>query len=74
MGLSPSRRRAPKTDTERARAEIACRLHLKDLRRAHSHAPPDLAIPSRSIPARIDAEPWASFCTSPAQLCAELAE
>jgi hypothetical protein len=74
MGLSPSRRRASSADTRSAAAEKACRLHLKDLRRAHSHPPADLVIASRSIPGRIAAAPWASFCTSPAQLCAELAE
>ena len=74
MGLSPSRRRASSADTARAACEKACRLHLKDLRRAQSAPPPDLVIASRSIPRRIDPEPWASFCTSPAQLCAELAE
>ena len=74
MGLSPSRRRASTIDTARVNAQNACRKHLKDLRRAHGQPPPQLVIPSRSIPARIPAEPWASFCTSPAQLCAEFAE
>jgi len=74
MGLPPSRRRLDKADTARAKAEKACRKHLNDLRRAHGLPPPPLIIPSRSIPARIPAEPWASFCTSPAQLCVELAE
>ena len=74
MGLPPSRRRAPDADTDRVKVENACRKHLKDLRRAHRQPPPELAIRSRSVPARIDPAPWASFCTSPAQLCAELAE
>jgi hypothetical protein len=74
MGLSASRRRLSSADTARAAAQNACRKHLKDLRRAHCQPPPDLAIPRRSIPARIDAEPIASYCTSPDQLCAELAE
>ena len=74
MGLPPSRRRTPDPDTARVKAERACRRHLKDLRRAHPQPPLELVLPSRSVPRRIDPEPWASFCTSPAQLCAELAE
>jgi hypothetical protein len=74
MGLPPSRRRASNPDTAHAVAEKACRQHLKDLRRAHSQPPQPLVILSRSVPGRVAAEPWASFCTSPAQLCAELAE
>jgi len=74
MGLSSSRRRASNTDTARAAAEKASRQHLKDLRRAHGQPPAELAIPSRSVPRRVDPEPWASFCSSPAQMCVELAE
>jgi hypothetical protein len=74
LGLSPSRRRLCSDDTARAAAQNACRKHLKDLRRAHSQPPRELAIPRRSIPGRIDPEPVASWCPSPAQLCAELAE
>lgn len=74
MGLSPSRRRAPDPDTARVKAERACRRHLKDLRRAHAPPGPELVLPSRSVPRRVEPAQWASFCSSPAQMCAELAE
>ena len=74
MGKARARRRAPRNETERAASERACRAHLRDLERAHGRAPPDVAVPGRSIPVRIAPEPIASYCTSPAALCAELAE
>jgi hypothetical protein len=74
MGKARARRRAPKTETERAIAERACRAHLRDLERAHRRAPPDVVLPSRSVPRRLDPVPVASYCSSPAALCAELGE
>ena len=72
MGNARGRRRAPKSQTERAESKSACAAHLRDLRRAHGAPPPDVALPRRSVPARLSPEPASSSCTSPAQLCAEL--
>lgn len=71
---APSTRR-PKTadDTERARAIRASRRHLNDLKRVHGRAPDDVKLAPRAVPQRIDGEPVASWCTSPARMCAELA-
>ena len=74
MGNARARRRAPKTQTERAENASACAAHLRDLRRAHRGPPPDIVLPRRSVPLRLSPEPVASYCTSPGQLCAELAE
>jgi hypothetical protein len=72
MGNCRPRRRAPKTKTERAETADACAAHLRDLRRVHGDPPPDVVVAQRSVPRRLTAEPTASFCTSPGQLCAEL--
>ncbi len=72
MGDARVRRRAPKTQTERAESAGACAAHLRDLKRAHGRAPPDFAVARRSVPLRLSPEPASSFCTSPGQLCAEL--
>ena len=69
----PPRRPKSADDTERARAIRASRKHLSDLKRAHGRPPADVPLVSRAIPRRIDGEPVASWCTSPARLCAELA-
>jgi len=74
MTASKPRRKAPKTDTERAEAAKACARHLKDLRRVHGRPPADVAVRSVAIPKWVNPVPSASWCTSPAQLCAELAE
>ena len=75
MTAAVSRRRKPaKTDTERAEAIRASAAHLADLRRAHRTAPPDVRLPSRDAVRLVCPIPDASWCTSPAQLCAELAE
>lgn len=74
MGNSRARRRAPKIQTERAESAGACAAHLRDLRRAHGGPPPDVAVRQRSVPLRLSPEPVASYCTSPAQLCADLAQ
>jgi len=59
-------------DTDHQRAIRACRRHLKDLRAAHTRPPADVVISSRAIPVRIAPVEIASFCSSPANLCAEL--
>ncbi|MGD0565456.1 MAG: hypothetical protein ABSA66_20515 [Roseiarcus sp.] len=69
-----NRRRPPKTETERQEAVDACAAHLGDLKRAHSRPPADVDLASVAIPQRLTGEPVASYCTSPAQLCAELAQ
>jgi hypothetical protein len=52
-------------------AIAACAAHLRDLKRAHRQAPPDVEVAQGSIPRRLSPEPN-SYCTSPAELCAEL--
>jgi hypothetical protein len=59
-------------DTERQRAIRASRRHLKDLRAAYARPPADVVLSSRAIPVRIAPVEIASFCSSPANLCAEL--
>jgi hypothetical protein len=70
----PPRRKPPKQDTERMAATRACARHLKDLKRAHSHPPADVEVNMRRTPRLVPPILEASYCTSPAQLCAELAE
>ncbi len=70
----PQRRKPPKTDTERAEAIRTCARHLKDLKRAHSGPPADVKVRSTSTPRLISPVPEGSWCTSPAALCAELAD
>lgn len=72
MGRARARRRAPKRDTARMAAIIACAAHLKDLKRAHGRPPPDVEVASKRVPCRLTAAPASSYCTSPAELCAEL--
>jgi hypothetical protein len=68
------KRKPAAIDTERMAAIRACANHLKDLERAHDHPPADVPLPSNPVPRLISPVPSASWCTSPAQLCAELAE
>lgn len=72
MGKTRLRRRAPKIDTARMEAIAACAAHLKDLRRAHGLPPPDVAIALGGAPLRLSPAVQGSYCTSPAELCAEL--
>ena len=48
--------------------------HLKDLRRAHAAPPSDVKVNKRGIPRLVPPIIEQSWCTSPAALCAELAE
>ena len=66
------KRQRPCGDTERQKVKRASAAHLRDLRRAHGRAPADVELPSVAVPRRWVAEPVASYCTSPAELCAEL--
>jgi hypothetical protein len=71
---SPRRRRPPKVDSERAEAIRACARHLKDLQRLHKLPPADVRVNTRGIPKLVAPILELSYCTSPAALCAELAE
>jgi hypothetical protein len=64
----------PKGETERAAAKRACARHLKDLQRAHGEPPTDVAVSTRGLPKFVAPILEQSYCTSPAALCAELAE
>jgi hypothetical protein len=70
----PRRRRPPKVDTERAEAIRSSARHLKDLQRAHEGPPADVRVNTRGIPKFVPPILEQSYCTSPAALCAELAE
>jgi hypothetical protein len=70
----PPRRKRPKTDTKRVQATRACALHLEDLKREHDRPPADVRVRKTSAPRLVAPLPDASYCTSPAQLCADLAE
>jgi hypothetical protein len=67
-----NRRRPPKTETERQEAVAACAAHRRDLECAHGRPPADVELASRDVPRRPTGEPVASYCTSAAELCAEL--
>jgi len=60
-------------DTRRQKAIRASAGHLLDLRRTHGCPPADVKLAPVTIPKRLPGEPTASWCSSPAQLCAELA-
>jgi len=60
-------------DTQRQKTVRASAKHLGDLRRAHGCPPADVKLAPVAIPKRLPGEPTASWCSSPAQLCAELA-
>jgi len=70
----PRRRRPPKVDTERAEAIRSSARHLKDLHRAHKHLPTNALVNNRGLPKFVSPILEQSYCTSPAALCAELAE
>jgi len=68
-----SERRPYSADTQRQKNKRASARHLRDLRKAHAGPPADVRLQSVAIPKRIPGEPTASWCSSPARLCAELA-
>ena len=68
------RRRPPKVDTERAEAVRSCARHLKDLQRAQREFPASVRVSARGLPKFVAPILEQSYCTSPAALCAELAE
>lgn len=67
-------RRKPKPDTTRQKAARASANHLKDLKRAHGGPPSDVEVRERSAVRFVVPVPERSWCTSPAELCAELGE
>jgi hypothetical protein len=71
--MEVGKRRRCNVDTLRQKAIRASAAHLRDLGRAHAHPPAVVELASVAIPKRIPGEPTASYCSSPAQLCAELA-
>jgi hypothetical protein len=74
MGKPRARRRGPKIETRRMLAIIACAAHLKDLKRAHRQPPPDVEVAPSAGLRRLAPTPPHSYCTSPAQLCADIAK
>jgi hypothetical protein len=68
-----NKRKRHDVDTARQKAKRASAGHLRDLRAAHAHPPADVKLASVAIPKRIPGVPMGSYCSSPAQLCAELA-
>ena len=73
--VPPRRKKSkPSPDTAREKSARACVNHLEDLQRAHGRPPPDVSLPSRSVVRLVSPLLEESWCTSPAQLCAELAE
>jgi hypothetical protein len=71
--VSPPRKKA-KIETERMEAIRASAAHLADLRRAHARPLADVRLPSRAVVRLVCPVPEYSWCSSPAQMCAELAE
>ena len=74
MKASKTRRRPPKVDTEQMALKRASARHLKDLRRWHAEPPPDVKVNMRGIPKLVPPILEQSYCTSPAALCADLAD
>ncbi len=70
----PGKKKNPSADTARVKSVRACAAHLADLKQGHGRPPPDVNLPSRDVVRLVVLVPDASWCTSPAQLCAELAE
>ena len=68
------RRRETTIETARMAAARASAAHLADLQREHGKPPPEVRLPSRSAVRLVCPIPDASWCSSPAQMCAELAE
>lgn len=74
MALTSDRKTARKSRTRKRATIEACAAHLKDLKAAHGKPPPDVPLVSRAIPQRLEPVPTASWCSSPGQMCAELAK
>ena len=52
----------------------SCARHLKDLGRVQRHFPASVRVSARGLPKFVAPILEQSYCTSPAALCAELAE
>ncbi len=72
--IPPHKEKKSSADTAREKSALASARHLNDLKQAHGRPPPDVGVPSRSVVRLVSPVPEGSWCTSPAQLCAELAE
>ena len=70
----PKHRRKASPETCREAVAAACAGHLDDLKQAHGRPPADVPLPSRDVVRLVVPPPDRSYCTSPAQLCAELVE
>jgi hypothetical protein len=70
----PKRPKKANPETSREASAAACAAHLDDLKQAHGRPPADVPVPSRDVVRLVAPPPDRSYCTSPAQLCAELAE
>jgi hypothetical protein len=74
MGKFRARRCAPTTEkTRRTKAIAACAAHLSDLKRAHGRPPPDVEVASGIGHVVFSRATTSSYCTSPADLCADFA-
>ena len=72
MSTEDRKRACEGSDTAKQAKARACRRHLQDLRNAYERPLPDVAIASSAIPVRISPVEISSFCTSSAELCADL--
>ena len=52
----------------------SCARHLRDLHRAQKRTPANASVSTRGLPKFVSPILELSYCTSPAALCAELAE
>ena len=71
--ISKKKRRRSIEDTERQRFARQSARHLRDLKRAHETPPADVQLRPVSVPSRLETVAFGSFCTSAADLCAEIA-
>lgn len=71
--ISKKKRRRSVEDTERQRFARQSARHLRDLMRAHDAPPPDVQLRPVAVPRRLETTAFGSFCSSAADLCAEIA-
>ena len=74
MNTFQTRRQRKTADTKRTAVKRACARHLRDLQREHGEPPADVKVSKRGIPKLVAPIEHRSYLTSPAELCAELAE
>ena len=71
--IAKKKRRRSAEDTERQRFARQSARHLRDLQRAYDAPPPEVALRPVAVPQRMKTVAFGSFCTSAADLCAEIA-